>query len=45
MDDPLDPEPGVQPEYESSLEMGDRPLTSEQMIEEAKRHLETDDEG
>jgi hypothetical protein len=45
MDDPLDPEPGVQPEYESSLEMGDRPLTSEEMIEEAKRRLDMDDEG
>jgi hypothetical protein len=44
MDDPLEPESVIDPEYDETLSSDDRPLTSEEMIEEAKRRLDIDDD-
>lgn len=44
MDDPLEPESVIDPEYDRTLSSEGRPLTSEEMIEEAKKRLEIDDD-
>lgn len=44
MDDPLEPESVIDPQYDDTLSAEDRPLSSEEMIEEAKRRLEIDED-